>query len=194
MQGDVPSMREMILQEATALFLQRGYNGVSMREIAEACGLSKAGLYYHFTDKQALFLAILEENMAALAQVIRRTKASSQSTRERMAYFARALFSQLAVNQRSIIRLASQELRNLQPEAQERFLRQYHTEFIDAMAAMLEEGMQSGELCAMTPQTAAWALLGLLYPFLDIAAFDEEKHTRMIDDVLRIYFDGISKK
>ena len=29
-----------------------GYNGISMREIAEAVGVSKAGLYYHFKDKE----------------------------------------------------------------------------------------------------------------------------------------------
>ena len=183
-------VRNMILKEATALFLQRGFNGVSMREIAEACRLSKAGLYYHFKDKEDLFLAILNDNLDAVSAVVRQTRAAVQNTRERIIFFAHTLFSQLEVNQRAIIRLASQELRNIKPEAQEGFIKKYHEEFIDAVGSMLEEGMQSGDLKPVNPQTAAWALLGLLYPFLDFA-YDEQQHQQMFNDVLNIYFNGI---
>ena len=44
-------LRARILAEATRLFVVYGYNGISMREIAEAVGVSKAGQYYHFKDK-----------------------------------------------------------------------------------------------------------------------------------------------
>ena len=57
---DVP---DRIMEEATRLFVTRGYHGISMREIAEAVGVSKAGLYYHFKDKEDLFIAILTTNL-----------------------------------------------------------------------------------------------------------------------------------
>ncbi|HLA42897.1 MAG TPA: helix-turn-helix domain-containing protein [Aggregatilineales bacterium] len=52
---------EAILNAAEALFLKQGYNGTSMRIIAKAVGYrSVAGLYNHFSDKEQLFIALLE--------------------------------------------------------------------------------------------------------------------------------------
>ena len=39
--------------------VERGYDGVSMREIAEACGITKAALYYHFSSKDELLQELL---------------------------------------------------------------------------------------------------------------------------------------
>jgi AcrR family transcriptional regulator len=51
-----------ILAAAEQLFLSQGYNGTSMRDIAEAAGYrSVAGLYNHFPDKEALFTALLQD-------------------------------------------------------------------------------------------------------------------------------------
>ena len=52
-------LREQILVTAKSLFIQQGYHGLAMRQISEAVGVSKAALYYHFKDKEELFLAIL---------------------------------------------------------------------------------------------------------------------------------------
>lgn len=42
------------------LFAQRGYEAVSMREIAAAVGIQAPALYYHFPDKQSLYLAVMD--------------------------------------------------------------------------------------------------------------------------------------
>ncbi len=47
--------REKILEQARQLFASQGYRGLSMRQIAEVVGISKAGIYYHFKDKEDLF-------------------------------------------------------------------------------------------------------------------------------------------
>ena len=52
-----------ILERAARLIFQRGYDGTSMQEIAEACGLTKAGLYHHIETKEALLLAIMHYGM-----------------------------------------------------------------------------------------------------------------------------------
>jgi TetR/AcrR family transcriptional regulator len=48
-----------ILAAASALFAERGFERVSMREIASAAGVSKANLYHHYGSKQALYVATL---------------------------------------------------------------------------------------------------------------------------------------
>ncbi|NDY42202.1 TetR/AcrR family transcriptional regulator [Dissulfurirhabdus thermomarina] len=49
--------RTDILEAAVPLFARDGYNGVSMRRLAETAGLTPAALYHHFPDKEALYLA-----------------------------------------------------------------------------------------------------------------------------------------
>ena len=43
-------LREKIMTEAATRFVASGYHAVSMREIAEAVGASKAAIYYYFAD------------------------------------------------------------------------------------------------------------------------------------------------
>lgn len=47
--------REQILREATHLFAENGYQGTSIRSIAQACGISEAAIYRHFDGKQGLY-------------------------------------------------------------------------------------------------------------------------------------------
>ncbi len=48
--------REEILELSAPLFAQHGYDGVSMRDVAAVVGLTQAALYYHFSDKDQLYL------------------------------------------------------------------------------------------------------------------------------------------
>jgi AcrR family transcriptional regulator len=53
-----------ILEIAIPLFAKTGYDGVSMRDIAKAVGVSAAALYHHFPNKQALYLAAMSQAFA----------------------------------------------------------------------------------------------------------------------------------
>lgn len=57
MDGDT---RETIRAVALELFSTKGFEQTSLREIAERVGLTKASLYYHYSSKQALLLAVVE--------------------------------------------------------------------------------------------------------------------------------------
>ena len=51
--------REAILEAAATLFLRGGYLGVSMDDIAETSGVSKQTVYVYFSNKEALFVAMV---------------------------------------------------------------------------------------------------------------------------------------
>jgi AcrR family transcriptional regulator len=51
--------RADLIAAAHQLFLQRGYHGTSMRQVAQAAGISLGGIYNHFSGKEELFLAVL---------------------------------------------------------------------------------------------------------------------------------------
>jgi AcrR family transcriptional regulator len=48
--------REQILERSIRLFAKAGFDGVSMRDVAVAVGMTPAALYYHFSDKEQLYV------------------------------------------------------------------------------------------------------------------------------------------
>ena len=52
--------RDQILDEATRLFAERGYDGTSMSDLATSVGLRKASLFHHFASKEQLKSAVLD--------------------------------------------------------------------------------------------------------------------------------------
>jgi AcrR family transcriptional regulator len=53
--------REAILDGARRLFLEKGYAGTSMDEVAAVAAVSKVTIYKHFSDKHSLFVAVVTE-------------------------------------------------------------------------------------------------------------------------------------
>jgi AcrR family transcriptional regulator len=60
---DDSSKRRQILDGASKVFMNLGFDGASMGEIARAAGVSKGTLYVYFADKNRLFEAIVEEEV-----------------------------------------------------------------------------------------------------------------------------------
>ena len=56
--------RSLILRTALKIFSQKGYAVATMDDIAEAVGLSKAGIYFYFPSKENLFSSVLENPAA----------------------------------------------------------------------------------------------------------------------------------
>lgn len=61
-------LREKILLGARELFVSKGYEGVSMRELAKRLRYSPTAIYYHFADKDQLFQELCEWEFARLAK------------------------------------------------------------------------------------------------------------------------------
>src|SRR3954447_3768779 len=52
--------RERIHEAGLALFNEHGYTGTTVREIADACGLTPGAIYNHYASKDALLFAIVD--------------------------------------------------------------------------------------------------------------------------------------
>ena len=66
--------RQHLMEAAAAVFAARGYHGASLDEVAAAAGFTKGAVYSNFENKDALFVAVLEErmrtNIAAVERVL----------------------------------------------------------------------------------------------------------------------------
>ncbi len=59
-ESEIQDSRNKLIQSASALFREKGYNGVGLVEIAESAGLTKGTFYAHFKTKRDLFNEIIK--------------------------------------------------------------------------------------------------------------------------------------
>lgn len=55
--------KQYIIEKAKEVFIKRGYKDVTMKDIVEACQISRGGLYLYFANTKELFEAVLEQQM-----------------------------------------------------------------------------------------------------------------------------------
>jgi AcrR family transcriptional regulator len=72
----VNDTRQEILDVATELFIEQGYEKTSLREISERIGVTKAALYYHFPSKQQILEVLVTPAFGMLSGVVERWKAA----------------------------------------------------------------------------------------------------------------------
>lgn len=71
-----------ILDRAEDLFAKQGYEGTSLRQIAERAGIQEPGLYNHFAGKQALYEAVLFRALNPMAEALARHMATAEHLRD----------------------------------------------------------------------------------------------------------------
>lgn len=181
--------REKILEIATRLFIAQGYRGISMREIAEAVGVSKPAIYHHFRDKEALFLAILNRNVQGLSATIQQAHQMSADSVAALERIIRIILEQ-PVEQRAVLRLATQDMVHLGDLARQKFIEQYYVTFLGTIRTVIEQGVAAGELRAIDPAVATWALLGILFPYSNNNSPPATE--AIIQQVIAIFLHGVA--
>lgn len=96
--------RERILEWSLPLFAMRGYHGVSMRDIAAAIGLSPAALYYHFSDKEQLYIEVVAHAVRVRPEIRKGSSGGTGSPSERLEAFVTG-YAVLAAADRNFLRL-----------------------------------------------------------------------------------------
>lgn len=84
-----PSTASLIVERAAELFANKGFSGTSIREIAEAAGVTKPTLYYYFGSKEGLIRHIIGGVMAGLAESMASHIDGARSLRESLVDIAR---------------------------------------------------------------------------------------------------------
>ncbi|MEU1038526.1 TetR/AcrR family transcriptional regulator [Streptomyces sp. NPDC005907] len=166
--GRTSNAREKILTAARSLIEQRGYSALGTAEICKAAGVPKGSFYYFFESKEALALAVLDEQWAAqrgdwtralrgdadplqrLRRLFEETEAAQRAGQQSCGTVSGCMFGNLTLemsNQTEAIRARLQEL-------------------FDAQVAMVEEvvadARERGEVTVGDPHEAARSVVAQL--------------------------------
>jgi len=79
---DPEATRRALLAAGAELFSERGFDGVSIEDVAERAGVNKALISYHFRGKRGLYGAILESTFRSMAERLEVMERSAPSCRE----------------------------------------------------------------------------------------------------------------
>jgi AcrR family transcriptional regulator len=71
-QDQLDARRREILSGARTCFARYGYEGATVRRLEEEIGLSRGAIFHHFRDKESLFLAVAEDDAAAMVETVAR--------------------------------------------------------------------------------------------------------------------------
>lgn len=148
-----------IIVEATRLFAERGFAGTSLKDIAEATGLTRPALYHYVRSKEDILSKLVTELAELPAQALRAVNAEQKlSAPERLRRMARAVALLQATGPAKFQLLIRSEA-DLPPDLIERYTesrRNVLHEFVGA----IEAGIRSGAFRAVDARIAALSIIG----------------------------------
>ena len=158
-----PSRRTEILRRSAHLFLERGFEVTSLVDIADAIGICKAGLYYHFRSKQKLLAAIINYAQDIHEHEVEKELADSRGGDEeelRRLIHAHAMMMTREDDAAFAI-LAVDEMRSLLPADRTQIARRKRA-YLDLIRERLERLAAAGKLRDVDITTATHTLAGMV--------------------------------
>jgi AcrR family transcriptional regulator len=193
------SKRRQILDGARKVFMDLGFDGASMGEIARTAGVSKGTLYVYFADKNRLFEAIVEETALEQGEIAFSFDAAGEAAttlREfGSAYIAMVCRPDGGSAIRTVMAIAER-----MPDVGRRYYERVLQKTINRLAGHLEVHEKAGELVIDDRQLAASQFLlmcqaSLLLPFIFQAAPppSPERIAEVIGSAVRMFMAAYGK-
>jgi AcrR family transcriptional regulator len=192
--------RRQIVGGARKVFMDLGFDGASMGEIARAAGVSKGTLYVYFADKSRLFEAIVEETSLEQGEIAFSFDAAADAAttlREfGSAYIAMILRPDGGSAIRTVMAIAER-----MPEVGRRYYERVLQKTINRLAGHLQIHEKAGELVIDDRELAASQFLltcqaSLFLPFIFQAAPPPSpaRVAEVIDSAVRMFMAAYGKK
>ena len=150
--------RERILHAALTVFARKGYHKALVDDIVRASRTSKGAVYHHFPNKEALFLSLVDDFAARLAQAVAQAIAGSHGALGKVEAALRAGLETFAAN-RELARILLLEAVSLGP-AYEAKRAEIHERFATLIRGYLDEAATEGSIPPLDTRVATLAWLG----------------------------------
>ncbi|GIV85833.1 MAG: TetR family transcriptional regulator [Candidatus Roseilinea sp.] len=187
--GNAEDTRRAIFQHAMRLINERGYEAVSMSDIAHAAGLTKATLYYHFSSKADVLIAgaldLLRRVQRDIERVVNDRSLSVRQRLERLAIERQSRPLAAAYNAAMMDAAMRQLSEDQQAQLREAFAR-LHAPLLQ----LVKEGIATGELRAIDPEVIALAFRRLFTEWSSPSC--DEDRTMLTRALLETFFHGVA--
>jgi AcrR family transcriptional regulator len=148
--------KERIERAALRLFVEKGVNGASIRDIAQAVGLSDGALYRHYASKEDLVWQLFAEAFEGFARELAGLASAEAGTRRKLAAMVRgfcALFDHDSLLFRFLLLVQHGLLERVRPEM---------TNPVEVVRQVIAEGMEREEIPRGDANLAAAMVMGII--------------------------------
>jgi AcrR family transcriptional regulator len=151
-----------ILHTAARLFMQRGYRAVSVNDIVHAAEVTKPTLYYHFADKEELFVQMGLQMLAKMHGRMQAALAGKTGSAARL----RALAEVLLTGVEGDIKMMRREMEeHLSLEARQRMNAAFFQHLFTPVLQVMQTGLDDGEMARHNAAELTWLFLGMMSGF-----------------------------
>ena len=141
--------RERIIDAAQAIFARDGFVGAKMQEIADRVGIQRPSLFYHFKNKEALFVAAHEQVFARIEPVFRESLAPNGDPFVQLDRVSRAVLAVMA-EEPDFARMVARTSVDRHPAAVE-IVRTYLQPLVDLSVGFVQDGQRRGVFADIDP-------------------------------------------
>jgi len=188
---DQPSLRDKILNTASGLFMELGYEPVSINMIAANAGVTKASVYYYFTNKAVLFTTSVTEMMTRICFYTNRIIGAHSDIKTRLEQIALTKMSRSHVEFESLMREA---LPFLTVEQQEDIRKAEHS-IHELLAGTFRQAMDEGHIAEANPMLLSHAFSALLMIGNRELVGDESYSAQELSTaIVSIFWNGIARR
>ena|SRR5437016_6730296 len=146
-----------ILDEAQALFSERGYVGTTVQQVAGKLGITKAALYYHFPQgKEEIFVELMRRHLRRLHQGLRHVIGSGETIRERLEGMAEYIAAHAPAGDVEKLR---RELIHVSETHRAALRDAFHSLIVQTIHGVLRQGVERGELREHDSEFVTWVFL-----------------------------------
>jgi AcrR family transcriptional regulator len=192
--ADSQATRDRIYIAAAKLFAERGYGGVSMREVAEVAGVSKPMLYYYFSSKLGLCKALIEEGLASMHRAIEETAHLPIEPKERLRLMVRERYRNVRENP-DLVRFHIHFFMGPDETGLAAYFRSRHMTMMSALEEIISEGQTQGVFRPeIDPRLAANVFAGAVNVQIgqSLILGTPELDDELADGVTDMYLNGVS--
>jgi AcrR family transcriptional regulator len=152
--------RDQIVAAAVELFLAYGYHGTSIDSIAEALGVSKPFIYYHFKSKTDILSAISHHGAQLTLSAVAEAEEHAGDPAERMTRFCHRLATIVIENGRYLA-VYCNETNNLHATDRKAILK-LRDEIDRRISVLVRDGVRAGHFSVDDPLVATRAITGMI--------------------------------
>ena len=155
-----PDYRAIICAAGQALFAERGFAGTTIRQIAKQAGVNSGLLYHYYSNKETLYLSLLETSVSEIVVQVENIAASPDTPEEKIRHIVRAFLAHYQAHPQSF-RLIRRAVDEHSPAAQA-LAQNWLSRCFTAIDAITTEGVQHGLFRPLPPPLLSFAIEGLL--------------------------------
>lgn len=188
---EAPQRYQAILETAARVICARGYDGASMQDIAEACGITKAGLYHHVETKEKLLLAIMNYGMDLFeAQVIAKVMDIADPLERLRACMVRNIKLVTSGSSKEVT-IILHEHDTLTGHAR-REINARKKKYVRFLESALREAARNGQIRRVDPTLAAFAFLGtVLWTYKWFRTHGRLSEEQVANGMVDLFFRGL---